>query len=512
MTSEPGPEQRIGHRPGQQPGGQPGRELDRHLAQQLDLSINALRRSRPDYSAHVTATSRQLVSIITFVVVVVALVVLWPVGTAQVLLGVLTLLYACAIAFRLWLVLAGSRGDHRISVSDDEALRVPADELPVYTVLVPAYREPSVIGELMAHLAALDYPTDKLDVQLLLEADDRETIAAAEAALPGPHVRIRSCRRRSPGPSRRPATTACASPGASSSRSTTPRTGPSRCSCAGRSWPFGSARPDARLRAGRAQLLQRRRRTGITRWFTLEYAMWFRSLLPGLVALGMPIPLGGTSQPLPHAIAARPGRRGIRTTSPRTPTSASASPGSAIGVGVLDSVTLEEANRDFVNWIKQRSRWYKGYLQTWLVHMRTPRTVVRQLGWRGFVSLNLFVGGTPLSTLVNPLFWGLTIIWLISQPPLVEQLFVAPVYYVGLVCMVFGNATVVYLNLLAARDGDRPDLLPAALTSPFYWLMMSVAAAKAAFQLVFQPTYWEKTTHGLNLAPARAHTGAENAD
>jgi cellulose synthase/poly-beta-1,6-N-acetylglucosamine synthase-like glycosyltransferase len=510
MTSQPRPEQRIGNRPDPQPGGQPSGELGRHLDQQLDLSINTLRRTRPDYSAHVTATRKQQVSIVAFVVVVVALFVLWPIGTAQVLLGVLTLLYACTIAFRLWLVLAGSRGDHRISVSDDEALRVPAEELPVYSVLVPAYREPSVIGELMEHLAALDYPRGKLDVQLLLEADDRETITAAEAALPGPHVRITVVP-----PSQ-------------------PRTKPKACNY-GLAFARGELvtiydaedRPEP-LQLRRAAVAMRRlgpshacvqaelgyfnsTQNRITRWFSLEYATWFRSLLPGLVALRMPVPLGGTSNHFRASIL-----RDLGAWDPYNVTE-DADLGIRLarlgyGVGVLDSVTLEEANSDFINWIKQRSRWYKGYLLTWLVHMRTPRTVVRQLGWRGFLALNLFVGGTPLSTLVNPLFWVLTLIWLISQPSLIEQLFVAPVYYVGLVCMVFGNATVVYLNLMAARDGDRPDLVAAALTSPFYWLMMSVAAAKAAFQLVFQPTYWEKTTHGLNLEPARAHTGADNAD
>lgn len=75
-------------------------------------------------------------------------------------------------------------------------------------------------------------------------------------------------------------------------------------------------------------------------------------------------------------------------------------------VKVLDSVTLEEANSDFVNWVKQRSRWYKGYLQTFLIHLRSPREVTREIHWQGVGHLSAFVGGTPILAVVNPIFWG----------------------------------------------------------------------------------------------------------
>src|SRR5262249_55856731 len=147
-------------------------------------------------------------------------------------------------------------------------------------------------------------------------------------------------------------------------------------------------------------------------------------------------------------------------------------------VGVLESVTEEEANSDFVNWVKQRSRWYKGYMQTWLVHLRKPVTIHRELGWRGALGLHLFIAGTPLTTLINPVFWGLSIVWFAQKPQWIPELFPAPMFYMALVCFVLGNAAVVYTNVLTIRVLARPGLLAAALLVPFYWVMMSAAATK----------------------------------
>ena len=133
----------------------------------------------------------------------------------------------------------------------------------------------------------------------------------------------------------------------------------------------------------------------ITRWFTLEYAMWFTFFLPGLASMGAPIPLGGTSNHF---------RRGVlRALGGWDPYNVTEDADLGIRmyregyrVRVLESNTLEEANSDFVNWVKQRSRWYKGYLQTFLVHMRSPRQLRREMGWKGTAHFCVFVGGTPV--------------------------------------------------------------------------------------------------------------------
>jgi len=167
-------------------------------------------------------------------------------------------------------------------------------------------------------------------------------------------------------------------------------------------------------------------------------------------------------------------------------------------VQVLDSVTEEEANSDFVNWVQQRSRWHKGYLQTWLVHMRHPLQLWRDLGTKGFVTFNLFLGGTPALALVNPVLWVMTIWWFVSKPGWILALFPAPLYYAAVICFVFGNLVCIYLNVVTARLGGHPELVGIAILTPFYWLIMSIAAVKAVWQLASKPQFWEKTVHGLH--------------
>jgi cellulose synthase/poly-beta-1,6-N-acetylglucosamine synthase-like glycosyltransferase len=459
----------------------------------------------PGFSAQVVLSRMQRAGLIVALVLITGWAVLFPMAVLQTLVAIVTVAYGAAIVFRVVLVWASTRGEHLIRVSDEEARAVADHDLPVYTVLVPAYREPAVIGQLMSHLGALEYPADKLEIILLLEEDDRETIDAAAAVVTGGHVRILVV------------------------PESQPKTKPKACNvgldqATGEFVTIYDAEdvPDP-LQLRRAVVALRRLgpsyvclqaelgyfnvdQNRITKWFALEYATWFRSLLPGLVALRMPIPLGGTSN---HFRA-----RELRELGAWDPYNVTEDADlgirlarSGYRVGVLDSVTLEEANSDFINWIKQRSRWYKGYLMTWLVHLRSPRATVRQLGWRGILCLNLFVGGTPLAALLNAVLWATTILWFLDRPPIMEEIFVPPFYYLGVICLVFGNATVIYLNVLSARTMDRPDLLGTALLSPGYWAMMSLAGAKAAWQLVFKPSYWEKTTHGLHLPKEAVDVG-----
>jgi cellulose synthase/poly-beta-1,6-N-acetylglucosamine synthase-like glycosyltransferase len=176
---------------------------------------------------------------------------------------------------------------------------------------------------------------------------------------------------------------------------------------------------------------------------------------------------------------------------------------------VLDSVTLEEANSDAINWIKQRSRWYKGYLQTWLVHTRNPIAMIREVGLGPFLRFNLFVGGTPLLALLNPVFWSLTLMWFVAELPFIQRLFPTWLYFAGLTCLVLGNFAFVYSNVVAARTAGIPQLVSRAVLSPAYWMLMSIAAFKALLQLVVAPSFWEKTTHGLG--PVVMRTGSQHA-
>jgi len=502
-----GPGRQFGDDAKWKPIGVPGLVLEVAAARQAEAlyeSTSGLKDRDPALSAFVTISRRQRNGLLVALALLILLLVLAPVGTLVGIMAAVTMTYSAAVLYRLLCFQRGIRSASVHVVTDEEALAADPSQLPRYTVLVPAYREPEVIGALLSGIDRIEYPRNKLEVFILLEEDDDQTLAAVEAADPGPHVRVVLI----------PASE--------------PRTKPKACNY-GLQFATGDLvtiydaedRPEP-LQLRRAAVafagvdddvvcLQAQLgyfnagQNRITGWFTAEYVTWFAHFVPGLVELNAPVPLGGTSNHIRTSVLRDLGawdpynvtedadlgirlhRRGMRT-------------------GVLNSITLEEANSDFVNWVKQRSRWYKGYLQTWLVHLRHPRQLYRELGWKGFIGFNLFVGGTPLLSLMNPLFWSMTVVFFLSKTgpgessspaAEIEALFPTPWYYAALACWLLGNFAIVYMNVASMYEAKRPELLMSALTTPFYWVMMSMAALKALLQLVQQPSFWEKTTHGL---------------
>ena len=486
----------------------------RHLdpteaASSLEFSIEGLARTRPELSAKRLVSRRSAAVLAGAGVALAVLLGIAPLATCIALISILVVAYLAVTVNRIVLFIKSHEEGAVRRVADSEARSVPDEALPVYTLLIPAYREPEVIGSLLAHIDALEYPHEKLDVKMLLEADDAETIAAVEAINPPDYVELILVP-----PSE-------------------PRTKPKALNFA-LAFVEGSIltiydaedEPDP-LQLRKAALvlaqssdqvacLQAKLSFGnadqnmITRWFTLEYAMWFELFLPGLAALEAPIPLGGTSNHFrvdvlrslgawdPHNVTEdadlgfRLARHGYRCE-------------------VLDSTTLEEANSDFVNWVKQRSRWYKGYLQTGLVHLRRPRRSWRDLQPKGLAELILFILGTPVLALLNSVSWGMALTWFAFQPHVIKELFPAPLFYPAMLSWVAGNFVVVYLHVLTCKLLRRFDLTVAAALVPVYWIMMAVAAAKATYQLVVTPSFWEKTTHGLKHVPGdpRSAGGSE---
>jgi hypothetical protein len=133
--------------------------------------------------------------------------------------------------------------------------------------------------------------------------------------------------------------------------------------------------------------------------------------------------------------------------------------------------------------------------------MRSPRELTRQLGWRGLLGLILFIGGTPFLAILNPVFWGLTALWWLDRPEFVSALFPPALLYVGMATWVLGGLALVYSGVANARISGKPYLVLSALLVPVYWAMLSLVAVKALIQLVRNPSYWEKTTHGLAPPP-----------
>lgn len=368
--------------------------------------------------------------------------------------------------------------------------------LPPYTVLIPLYREPDILPLLADALRRLDYPPALLDVKLLLEADDAETLAAARDLGLGEVFDVVAVP-----PSQ-------------------PRTKPKACNYAlplarGRLLVIFDAedRPEAdqlrkaaaALQAGPPELACVQARLNfynagenwLTRMFALDYALWFDYLLPGLDRLGLAIPLGGTSNHFRVDALRR-----VRAWDPYNVTE-DADLGvrlSSLGyrVGLIDSTTFEEATTRVPDWIRQRSRWLKGYMITFAVQMRHPWRLLRSLGPGGFVGFLAFVAGTPASALLNPVVWGAWLAWLAGGAPWLDPLFPLPVKIAGLLCWLAGNALFLQLALIAPFRRHWFGLAPWALTITPYWLLASVAGWRALWQSLRQPFLWEKTRHGLS--------------
>ncbi len=407
--------------------------------------------------------------------------------------AVVTVGYVTVISFKALLTVNSlRRGPVRVSRQELTAL---GDWRPTYTVMVPLFREAEMVPNLLASLRQLDYPPDRLQVLLLCEADDSETLEALWEADPGPPFEIVMVE-----PSQ-------------------PRTKPKACNIGlerarGRYLVIYDAEdrpePDQLKKAIiafrklprsviclQARLEYRNPQTNLlTRFFAAEYGTFFDMLLPSLARHGLPVPLGGTSNHFRTAALRELGgwdaynvtedldlgmwiaRRGWR-------------------VQILDSVTWEEANSRVGNWVRQRSRWLKGHMQTYLVHMRRPLRLRRELGTVNFLAFQLLVGATPVAALLNPVVWLLTAAYVVTGSALIARLFPTPVFYMGMVSMVLGNFIFMYYLVTGCMLLGHPRNAKWMLLAPLYWLLMSVAAWKATLQLVVRPHYWEKTSHGL---------------
>ncbi|MFN8032188.1 MAG: glycosyltransferase [Mycobacterium sp.] len=471
-------------------------EEEKQLA--LHRAVNGLREDDPMRSAANPVMGWQRAVLWTLLGVTVGFAVWRPMETAVALIGLCTFGYVLTMLDRVLIFKAGL-ASAAIVISDEEARAIPDAELPAYTILVPAYNEPEVVADLLGAMAAMEYPADKLQVLLLLEADDEVTINAAQNCADSEAITI------------------VLVPPAE------PRTKPKACNyglefatgeivtiydaedlpeplqlrrvaAAFRQLPDNIACVQAKLayHNGHQNLL--------TGWFTAEYGLWFGYLLPGMMRSNSPIPLGGTSNHLRRDVLDRIGAwdpfnvtedadLGLRIAA------------SGYQTAVLDSATLEEANSDPINWVRQRSRWYKGYLQTWLVHIRRPRQLLRTIGLRSFIRFNLVLAGTPIIAVLNLLFWFITVLWFLGQPAVVEAVFPWYIYFPALAALILGNGATLYMNLVALREDDRADLIVPALTVAAFFVMMSIAAAKGTYQLIRNPSYWEKTFHGLAHKP-----------
>jgi hypothetical protein len=361
-------------------------------------AVEGLATRRPAMSAKASAASwHRGVALSAAIALLVAL-VFAPLATIWVVTLALALLFVPVITFRL-LAAYGLLGAETGGAATTFR-RAPDQQLPIYTVLVPLYREAHMLQGLAQALRRLDYPAAKVDIKLILEADDGPTIAAARALrLPGNFelVIVPRCE-----PRTKPKALNYTLPLARGEyvviydAEDRPEPGQLRRALdAFRDGPPNLAVVQARLNLYNAT------ESWLTRHFTIEYCALFDGLLPALDRMKLPIPLGGTSNHFRVSAL-----RWLMAWDPFNVTE-----DADLGIRLaragyrcqmLDSTTYEEAPAQFMSWLRQRTRWLKGYMQTWVVHMRFPRALWQELGPRGFLGFQIMVGGTVLSALVPP--------------------------------------------------------------------------------------------------------------
>ena len=373
------------------------------------------------------------------------------------------------------------------------------DALPVISVIVAMYDEGDIAPRLVRRLSRLDYPREKLDILLAVEAADtvtRDALAAADLPvwmriIVVPEGRI----------------------------TTKPRAlNVALEHCHGTIVGVYDAEdapaPD-QLRKVAARFAARGQGVAclqgkldfynpttnwLSRCFTIEYAIWFRLVLPGLARLGLVIPLGGTTLFFRRSALDRLGGWDAHNVTEDADLGLRLARHGLI-TEIIDTVTEEEANCRTVPWIKQRSRWIKGYIMTWAVHHRDPRLLWRQLGaWR-FFGVQLLFLGTLLQVLLAPLMWSFWLVPLGFAHPVADAL-PAPLWAGMFLVFMTSEVLGIVLGIMALGRTQHRFSRFWVPTLHLYFPLAAIASYKAAWEAVVRPFFWDKTKHGL-------HDGAE---
>jgi cellulose synthase/poly-beta-1,6-N-acetylglucosamine synthase-like glycosyltransferase len=379
-------------------------------------------------------------------------------------------------------------------------------DLPEYSIFIPLRDEAQMVPMLKRAMLGIDYPPHLLDIKFVVEAKSPETVAAVERVLDQPQFRMVVVPQGNP--ATKPKAIDYALPLARGEflvvYDAEDVPDPDQLRRATELF-----RGDPQLACLQAELVPENAHENIlTALFAGEYAGLFGRFLPALARWGLPVPLGGTSNHFRTSVlrelggwdaanvtedadlGVRLARRGYRAEA-------------------FTSRTHEEAPLTLRAWMAQRTRWQKGWMQTYCVHALTPRKLLADLGWKGFLSFHVIVGGMILSSLLHTVFLGTVIGRLIFDgavgflPQDVWDWFAGGILLAG-----YGGALAIVVSGLAHLRAWH--LLPMQMMVPFYWVLHSIATVYAARELITAPTSWSKTTHGVTRV-ARATTTVRSA-
>ena len=407
------------------------------------------------------------------------------------LLSVFTLLALFAMASFNLLKLAAGVATERIPAPRPSTIQIA--RLPIVSVMVALYRESNIATRMVKRMEKLDYPRELLDVLLVVEADDamtRNALATADlpswmriVVVPTGNVKTKPralnfaldhCRGSIVG-----VYDAEDAPEPDQIRKVVDR--------------FHQRGPEVACLQGVLDFYNPRT-NWLSRCFTIEYAAWFRMLLPGIEKLGLAVPLGGTTLFFRRAALESLGRWDAHNVTE------DADLGMRIArhgyrTELINTVTEEEANCRALPWVKQRSRWIKGFMMTWATHMRTPRLLWQQLGpWR-FLGFQMLLLGSVMNALLAPFLWSFWLIPLGLSHPVADAL---PSGLFTTLCILFFATEALSIalcirGLAKTKHKLSPFWVP---TLYFYHPLATLAAYKAAWEVLTKPFYWDKTSHG----------------
>ena len=444
-------------------------------------------------------TSFALITTILCIVLLVLLAAAFSTNVLVVVSGLVALFYFIFMVFKFFVIFKAMQYP-LTDFTKEEIDALTDEELPVYTVFVPLREEAEVMEQIVAAMQSLDWPEEKMNLLITVEVYDKDTIEAIE------RVGIPE------------------SWGVVVLPDTQPKTKPKAMNCA-----FLEAKgefsviydaeiipdPDQLKKAYLAfkkypeiAAFQTRLdhynvdQNVLTKLFNTEFSFHYDMFLPGLQRFNFPIPLSGHSVHFrTHAlkevgawdpynvaedceIGMRMFRYGYRT-------------------GIINSLSREEAAADLMGWIKQRTRWMKGFIQTSVVHLRYPMALKRDLGsWRDFFAFMILVPGTVLLNLLNFVTVGILILWFATGAEFIQKMYPLGILYIANTAAIIGGFTFMYLNLVALYRRDRFHLVKYFFLTPFYWFLLALATARAVWQLrdAKSAHKWEKTTHGSHLS------------
>lgn len=366
-------------------------------------------------------------------------------------------------------------------------------EYPRISLLVPMFREGDIADRLVERLGRLEYPRGRLEILLILEHSDTDTAAILHRASLPKWMQIVTVPPGEPQTKPRALNYALDFAAGEIIGVFDAEDAPDPTQMRTVAETFAEAPPDVACLQGILDFYNARN-TWLTRCFAIDYATWFRLVLPGLVRMGFAIPLGGTTVFFRRDILEKIGRwdahnvtedadlgirlarRGYRTE-------------------FISSVTMEEATATVPAWIRQRSRWIKGYAVTWAVHMRAPLRLLRDLGLKKFLGFQILFLGSLSQFILAPFLWSFWLVLVGLPHPLTAIAPWSVVVAFGAVFLLCEVATITALALSVATPRHRGLIWWVPLMH-LYFPLSAIASWKAIWELVSRPFYWDKTAHG----------------